>query len=122
VGFYIYSDFLFFFLYYQLHHHNLLIPILTPFTLSPSPVLQSIVLLLNYFFWNFSSMPLPSPPLSILPQPVTTLPVPPTYSPPADQPIVPTLHTTPNLLQSLTQAPYTTTTEIYPKPHKGHKT
>jgi hypothetical protein len=32
-----------------------------------------------------------------------------------------TLHN-PNPLQSLTQAPYTTTTEMHPNTHKGHKT
>jgi hypothetical protein len=36
------------------------------------------------------SLPSPSPP--ILPQPVTRPPLSPTHSPPADQPIIPTLH------------------------------
>jgi hypothetical protein len=31
------------FLYYQLYHHHPLIPILTPFTLHPSPVLKPLV-------------------------------------------------------------------------------
>jgi hypothetical protein len=55
--------------------------------------------------------PLPSLSPSILPQPVTTLPLPPTYSPPADKPTIPTIHN-PNPLKSLIQAPYTTTTKI----------
>jgi hypothetical protein len=104
--------FSFFFLYYQLHHHYVLIPTLSPFTLPASPVLQSSPLHPNY-----SSAP--SHP--ILSQPVTRLPLSPTHSPPSDQPPVPTLYN-PNLLQSLTQAPYTTTTEIHPNTHKGHKT
>jgi hypothetical protein len=59
--------FSFFFLYYQLHHHCLLILILTPFTCPPSPVLQCIVLLPNYLFYAFSStlppcLHLPFPP------------------------------------------------------------
>jgi hypothetical protein len=44
-----YCGFFIFFLNY------LLIPILTPFTLPPSPVLQSIVFLSNYSFCPFSS-------------------------------------------------------------------
>jgi hypothetical protein len=63
--------------------------------------------------------PSPSPP--ILPQPVSRIPLPPTHSPPADQPTTPILHN-PNSLQYLIQAPYTTTTEIYPNTYKCHKT
>jgi hypothetical protein len=44
-----------------------------------------------------------------------------THSPPADQPTIPTLHNS-NPLHSLTQAPYTITTEIRPNVHKVHKT
>jgi hypothetical protein len=65
------------------------------------------------------SQPLPSTSPSILPQPVTRLPLPPTYSSPADQPIIPTWHNL-NSLYSLTQATYTT--EIHPNTHNCHKT
>jgi hypothetical protein len=100
-----YFYFLFFFLYYQLHHHYLLIPILNPLTLPPSPVLQSTVLLPNDSSAPSHPLsPLPLPPPPILPQPVTTLPFPPTHSPVADKPTIPTLHN-PKPLQSLTQAP-----------------
>jgi hypothetical protein len=93
-----------------------------PFTLLPSPVLKSIVLIPNYSFCPFSpTLLLPSPSPPILPQPVTTLPLPPIHSLPADPPTIPTLHS-PNSLQSLTQAPYTTATEIHPSTHKSHKT
>jgi hypothetical protein len=61
----------------------------------------------------------PSPP--ILSQPVKRLPLPPTHLPPADQPMIPTLHNS-NTLQSLTQASYTTITEIHPNTQEGHKT
>jgi hypothetical protein len=54
------------------------------------------------------------------PQPVPRLLLPPTHSSPADQPTIPTLHN-PNTLQSLTQIPSTTTTQIYPNTHKDHK-
>jgi hypothetical protein len=62
-----------------------------------------------------NSVPLPTPSPPILPQPVTRLPLPPTHSPPVDQPTIWTLYN-PNHLQSLTQAPYTTTPEI----HQAH--
>jgi hypothetical protein len=94
VGFflnYFKAIFLFFFLYYQLHHHYLLIPTLTHFTLPPSPVLQSIAFLPNYSFCPFSSTLSPCLQPSAHPPPTchhTTLP--PTHSPPADQPTVPT--------------------------------
>jgi hypothetical protein len=68
-----------------------------------------------------SLFPLPSPSHSISPQPITRLPLPPTHSPPADQPTIPTLHN-PNLLQSLTQAPYTTITKIHTNTCQGPKT
>jgi hypothetical protein len=66
------------------------------------------------------SVPLSSPPPPILPQQVTTLLLPPTHSPPADQPTVPTLYN-PNPLQSLIEAPYTTTAKIHPNTHKATK-
>jgi hypothetical protein len=94
----------------------------SPLTLPPSPVLKSITLLPNYSFFPFSStlyFYLTSPP--ILPQPVTRLPLPPTQSQPADQPTIPTLHNS-SPPQSLTQAPYTTTTEIHSNTNKGYKT
>jgi hypothetical protein len=47
--------FFFFFKCYQLYHHHLLIPTLTPFTLPPSPVLKYIALQPNYSFCPFSS-------------------------------------------------------------------
>jgi hypothetical protein len=78
-------------------------------------VLQSIALLPNYSFCPYHQLfplLLPSPP--ILPQTVTRLPLPHIYSPPADKPTIPTLHN-PNPLQSLTEAPYTTT-ETHPTP------
>jgi hypothetical protein len=49
---------------------------------------------------------------TILPQTVTRLCLPHTHSSPAAPPTLPNLHI-PNLLQSLTQAPSTTTTEIH---------
>jgi hypothetical protein len=109
---------LIFFLYYQLYHHYVHIPTLTPFTLPPSYALKSIALLPNYYFCPFSSTLSPCPCLpSHLPQPINRLPLPPTLSPPADQPTIPTLHN-PNPMQTLTQAAYTTTTEIHPNTHK----
>jgi hypothetical protein len=115
--------FLFFFsLYYRFSHHHLLIPTLTPFTLPPAPVLKSIApfpTTLSAPSHPLSSLSSPSPPN--LPQPVTRLPLLPTYSPPANQPIIPTLHN-PKPLQSLTQTPYTTVTEIHQNTHKGHIT
>jgi hypothetical protein len=73
---------IFSFLYYQLHHHYLLIPTLTLFTLPPSAVVQSIALIPNYSFCPFSStlspcLCLPSHP----PQPVTKLHLPLTQLP-----------------------------------------
>jgi hypothetical protein len=93
-----------------------------PFNLSLSPVLKSIALLPNYSFCPFRSTLSPCPHLSSHSPPMchqNTLP--PTYSPPADKTTIPTLHK-PNPLQSLIQAPYTTTTEIHSNTHKGHKT
>jgi hypothetical protein len=61
------------------------------FTLPPPPVLQSIALLPNYSFCPFSSTLSPGLQPSAQPPPTchhTTLP--PTHSPPADQPTVPT--------------------------------
>jgi hypothetical protein len=80
-------------------------------------VLKSIALLPNYSFCPFSSTPFPCPHLLL---PFSPNMSPPTHLPPAEQPTVPTLHN-PNALQSLTQALYTTTTEIHPNTHKGHK-
>jgi hypothetical protein len=79
-----------------------------------SPSQQLILSLLTH------CLPLPSPSPPICSQPATRLPLSPTHSSLADQCTIPTLHN-PNLLQSLTQAPYTTTTEIHPNTHKGHK-
>jgi hypothetical protein len=112
----------FVFLYNQLYHHHLLIPTLTSFTLPPSLVLQSILLAPNYSFCPFlsTSLLLSLPTTPSLAQPATTLPLPPTHSPPVDYPTISTLHN-PNTLQYVTQAPYTITTEIYQKTHKGHK-
>jgi hypothetical protein len=73
------------------------------------------LLLLNYF------LPLSSPLPLILPQHFSPLPLPPTYLPPTDKLTIPTVHN-PSHLQSLTRAPSTTRTEMYPKMHKGHKT
>jgi hypothetical protein len=67
------------------------------------------------------SLPLLSPLPPILPQCVTRLPLPPTRSPPADQPTIPTFNN-PNPLQTLTQAPYTTTIQIQKNTNKGHET
>jgi hypothetical protein len=55
------------------------------------------------------------------PQPVTTLFLPPTHSPPTDYPTVPAVHN-PSPLQSVTQAPSNIRTEIHPNMHQGHKT
>jgi hypothetical protein len=87
-----------------------------------SPVLKSITPLHNNSFCPFSPtlFPQPSPSLPILSQPVTRLPLPPTHSSLAYQTTIPTLQN-PKPLKSLTQAPSTTTTEIYPNTHKGHK-
>jgi hypothetical protein len=72
----------FFFLYYLLHRQYFLIPILIPSTFPPFPLPQSIVLPPNYYFCPFSSTLSLSSPLSpTLPQPLTTLPLPPTHSP-----------------------------------------
>jgi hypothetical protein len=84
-------------------------------------VLKSIAVLPNNSFCPFS------PTLSLCPY----LPLPFSLNLSPDYPSL--LHTrhllrnllttlqTPNLLHSLTQAPYTTTTEICPDTHKGHK-
>jgi hypothetical protein len=112
----------FLFLHYQLYHHHPLIPTVTPFTLHPSPVLKPIAPLSNNSFCLFSPTlyPQPSPSLAILLQPVTRLPFPPSHSSLTEQPTIPTLHN-PKSLQSLTQTPSSTTTEIYPNTHKNHK-
>jgi hypothetical protein len=58
---------------------------LTSITFSPFPVLQSIVFPPNYSFCPYSSThSMSSPPLSILPQSVTTLLLPSAHSPPTD--------------------------------------
>jgi hypothetical protein len=85
----------FFFLYYQLYHHNLLIPTLTPFILPPSPVLKSIALLPNNLFCPFS------PTLS----PCLHLPLP--FSPNLS-PDYPSLLHTHHLLTNLLYQLYTT--------------
>jgi hypothetical protein len=77
----------------------------------------SQLLLLPLFIHSFPSLHLPP----IFPQPVTSLPLPPTESSSTNQSTVPTVHP-PNPLQSLTQAPSTTTVEIHPNTHKGLKT
>jgi hypothetical protein len=112
----------FFSLYYQLHLHYLLIPILTPFTLPPSLVLQSIAVLPNYSFCPFSSIL--SPGFHLL--------LPPYHNLSPDFPShLYSLHLVINLLyqtySTLTPAipdtsTYTTTTESYPNTHKGCKT
>jgi hypothetical protein len=107
----------FFFLYYQLYHHHLLILTLTPFTLSPSFVLKSIA------FLSAPSYPLSPSDLTFpshSPSPCHQT-IPPSYKLITCWPTYYTNFTQPWPLQSLTQAPYTTTTEIHPNMHKDHK-
>jgi hypothetical protein len=108
-----------FFLYSQFYHHHLLIPTVTPFTLPPSPMLKSIALLPNNSLILSHPLSLFSPSNPILNQHDTRLPLPPTHSPPTDQPTMTTSYN-PKPLQSLTQAP-STTTEIHTNTHKDHK-
>jgi hypothetical protein len=121
--FYLYSYYLFFFLflYYQLYHH-LLTPTVNPFTLPPFPVLKSTALIPNNLFCSFSPTlsPCPHLPLPFFPNLLPDY-LPPSHSSPTDQPTIPTLHH-PKLLQSLTQAPSKTTTEIHPNTYKDYKT
>jgi hypothetical protein len=113
--------FFFWFLYYQLYHHLPLISTLTSFTLPHSLVIKPIAPLYNSFCHFlppvFPQLPPSSP---ILPQHDTTLPLPPSYSWPTEQPTIPTLHN-PKPLQSVTQTPSSTTTEIDPNIQKDHK-
>jgi hypothetical protein len=112
----------FFFLYCQLYHHHLLIPTLTPFTLPPSPMLKSIPLLPNNLFCPFS--PTLSPCLTFpFHSPLTCYQTtPPSYTLITHWWTYYTNLHSPNHLQSLTQAPSTTTTEIHLNTHKDHKT
>jgi hypothetical protein len=131
VDFLLYCYLYFFFMYSLLYHHYLLTSTLSSLSshlyshplhspsfccatihCSPSQLLFLPLLI--------HSVPLSSPPPPILPQQVTTLLLPPTHSPPADQPTVPTLYN-PNPLQSLIEAPYTTTAKIHPNTHKATK-
>jgi hypothetical protein len=110
-----------FFLYYQLHLHYLLIflsPLHSPFlSFATIHCCPSQLLFLAYLF---HCLPLPSPSPSILPQTITIISLLPSHSSPADQSTVPTLHNA-KPLQSLTQGPYTTTTEIYTKHTRATK-
>jgi hypothetical protein len=73
------------FLYYKLHSHYSLIPILSLFTFPPPLVLQSIVFPPNFslilLIHSFPHIRLPPTTLS---QPVTSLTLPLTHSPSAD--------------------------------------
>jgi hypothetical protein len=93
VGFYFYSNILFFLSVLStspsLSSHPSSHPLPSPsFSCATIHYSSSQLLFLSFLIHSLS---LPSPPPSILPQPVTTLPIPPTHSPPADQPI-PNLH------------------------------
>jgi hypothetical protein len=96
------------------YSHSLHSPSFSSAKMHCSPPQQFILPLLTH------SLPLPSPSLPILPEPVSRLSLSPIHSSPADQPTISTLQ---NLkpLQFLTQAS-STTTEIYPNTHKDHKT
>jgi hypothetical protein len=115
------SLFSFLFLYYQLYHHDPLIPTLISFMLHPSPVLKSIATLSNNSFFPLThsvpqALTFPSHSLPTCHQ--TTLPL--SHSSPIKQPTILTLYN-PKHLQSLTQTPSSTTTEIYPNTHESQK-
>jgi hypothetical protein len=75
----------------------------------------------NYSFCPFSSTLFPQLHSPSLSSPITSLALSPPHLPPADQPTVPNIQN-PISLQSLTQAPFTMTAELYSNIYKSPKT